>query len=153
MLLSQFLDLRSFEHAPISDKGHALAAKARNDFLNLGADGLGVAGITGKHLNGQGPALGVAQQADDDLLLARLAIPVVAPGGQGVMVAFQVAAGDVIKEEIRAAVGMELFKEPLFEAELVFRQPGQVGIKLIFVERVQLQHVASGVTARQADGA
>ena len=69
------------------------------------------------------------------------------------MVAFQIAAGHIVEEEIGTAVGMKLLEECLLDAGLVFRQPGQVGIKLIFVERVQLQHVASGVTAGQADGA
>jgi hypothetical protein len=69
------------------------------------------------------------------------------------MVAFQIAAGHIVKEEIGTAIGMKSLKEFLLDAGLVFGQPSQVGIKLIFIEGLQFQYVASGVTAGQADGA
>ena len=125
--LSQFFDLRPPDHAPIPHEGYSSAAKALDDFLDLRSDRFGIAGIADKHLNGQGPALAVAQKADDNLLFARLPIAVVAPGSQGVMVAFQIAAGYVVEEQFRAAFGMILFKEPLFDWDLVFRQPSQIG--------------------------
>jgi hypothetical protein len=39
------------------------------------------------------------------------------------VVAFQIAAGDVIKEKVRAAVGVKVLEEPLFNVDLVVRQP------------------------------
>jgi hypothetical protein len=35
------------------------------------------------------------------------------------VVAFQIAAGDVIKEKVRAAVGVKVLEEPLFNVDLV----------------------------------
>ena len=52
MLLSQLFDLGSLDHAAIPDKGYAFAAKALDDFPNLGADGFGVTGVADEHLNG-----------------------------------------------------------------------------------------------------
>ena len=148
VLLSQFLDLRSLDHAPIPHEGHALAPKALDHFADLGAEGFGVSGVTGENFDGQGPPLLVAEQADDDLFFARLAVAVVTPGRQRVVVAFQIAAGDVIKEKVRAAVGVKVLEEPLFNVDLVVRQPGQVGVKLIFVKRAEVQNVTGGMGAR-----
>src|SRR5208282_4951453 len=153
VLLAQFLDLRPFDHAPVSHKGDALTAKALDRFADLRGKGFGVAGVADKDLNGQGPPLSVAEQADDDLLFARLAVAVVAPGRQGVMVAFQIAAGDIIEEKIRTAVGMKMGKELLFDQDLILGQPSQVGVKLIFVKRFQPQDVTGGMGTSQTDGA
>ena len=44
---------------------------------------------------------GVGQQADDDLQLAALAIAVVAELPEFVLLAFQIAAGDVVEKQTR----------------------------------------------------
>ena len=44
-------------------------------------------------------------------------------------------------------------KEPLFDLDLVFGKPSQVGVELVFVKRVQLQDVTGGMGTSQADGA
>ena len=121
--------------------------------MDLRSKCFGIAGIANKDLNGQGASLTIAEKPDDDLLFSRLAIAVVAPGSQGVVVTFQIAAGNVIEEKIGAAVGMKMFKEALFDKGLVLGQPSQVWVELIFVKRVQAKDVAGGMGASQTDGA
>ncbi len=71
------------EHATIADERDAGDAEALADGAHLGADGGGIGGVAGEHLDGNGAAVGGSQQAADDLALALLAVAVVAEGGQG----------------------------------------------------------------------
>src|SRR5450756_606191 len=88
----------AFDHSAVAHKGHPLAAKALARLANLGAKMLRVLRIAAEDFRGDRRALFVAQQADDDLFLAFLAVAVVAVGAQGVVLAFQIAAGDVVEE-------------------------------------------------------
>jgi hypothetical protein len=50
----------------------------------------------------RGDAMPIAEQADEDWLFAALAVAVRAEGGQGVALAFQISAGDVVEQQGRA---------------------------------------------------
>ena len=65
------------------------------------------------------------------------------------VLALQITAGHVIEEQTGAAVGVQMLEEPLLHDRLVFRQPRQIRIELIFVERAQPEHVAGRMGTRQ----
>jgi hypothetical protein len=84
---------------------------------------------------------------------AALAIAVVAEEAQRVVFAFEVTARHVVKKERGLAGGMGLFEEPQLDVRLVFAQPGQIGIKMILVESIQTEQVATGMGGGQPHGA
>ena len=101
---SQFLNLVALEHASVPDERHMLAAKPLRHLRNLGRHGRHVWGISSKDLHGDRRALFVTQQPNDDLFLPRFAVPVIAKRCEGVAVALEVTARDVIQKERRLAV-------------------------------------------------
>jgi hypothetical protein len=151
--LGQFFDLTALDHSAVSHKRHPLAAKALTGFAHLRAESLGVLRIAAKHFRRDGCALFIAQQADDDLLLAFLAVAVVAVGAQSIVFAFQVAAGDIVEEQLRLALRMSGGEQPALDLLLVLRKPSQILIQIVFVEAApDAQQVAGGMCLSQANG-
>ena len=112
---------------------------------------LDVGGVAGKHFDRQRASLGVGEQADHDLPLARLAIAIVAEGGEGVVLALQIRAGHVVEKDIRRRHHLSLSKQPAFDVLLMVRQPIEIGVEVVFVETDHAQRRADGVTARQTN--
>lgn len=131
--------------------------------------------VAAKQLDRQRNALGVAQQPRHHLTLALLAVAIVAERGQLVAPAFKVTAGDVVKKDRigRPAItpgprGRRLPtqcpplpktlaillppKKPLLDFCLIRRQPIEVLVKIVLVERFQIKHVAGGVFRCQPHG-
>jgi hypothetical protein len=88
-----------------------------------------------------------SQQADHDLTLARLAIPVVAEGGEGVPLALQIRAGHVVEEHVRR----RRREQPALDIGLMLRQPIQIGVEIIFVEADHAERRSRSMAARQAN--
>src|SRR5271166_5653006 len=70
-------------------------------------------------LDRQWATVGVGEQADHDLTLARLAIPVVAERGEGVVLAFEVCAGHVVEKDVGRRGQFSLSKQPALDLGLV----------------------------------
>ena len=83
------LRMRAVVSMPRSPARATREMPKRSRIACLGADGGGIGGVA-KHLDGHGAAVSGAQQAADDLALALLTVAVVAEGGQGAAVAFEV---------------------------------------------------------------
>ena len=73
------VDARGGQHAAVADQGDPLDTEAGPDLVRHGG---GVGGVAGEHLDRHRAAVARAEQAEDDLLAALLAIAVVAEGGQ-----------------------------------------------------------------------
>lgn len=95
--------------------------------MDLGGDGLGVGGVAGEDLDGDGAAVGFQEEAVVDLGLAALAVAVVPVLGQGAVGALDVAGGEVVEDQaalLDVAVG-----EPVHgRVELVLVGCGDVGV-------------------------
>ena len=151
--LGQLLDLAAFDHPPVTHKGHPLAAKALAHLADLGAKRFRVLRIAAEHFRRDRRTLFVAQQADDNLFLAFLAVAIIAVGAQGVVLPFQIAAGAVVEEQLRLALSAPGQEQPLLDLLLVLAQPGQILVQIVFVEAApDAQHVAGGMHLGQADG-
>jgi hypothetical protein len=110
----QILDLRALYHPSIADEGHMPAAKSLGDFAHLIPERFKIARVAFKHLDRDRLSGFIAQQPDDDLLFASLLVPVVAPIGQGVVLAFQIAGSDVVKKKFRRPPAPAKLEQPLF---------------------------------------
>ena len=76
-----------------------LSPKRRRSFVDLGGHGGGVGGVAGAHLGGNRAARGVAQQSDEDLAAATLAVAGVAAAGQLAVLAGVPDGGQVVQRE------------------------------------------------------
>ncbi len=121
-------------HAPVAHQGDALTAQLFFDLVDLLAEGLEIAGVAPINLDGDRLALAVGQQADHDLLFAFLVIPIIAPSGQGVVVALQIAAGHIIEKELVLGLGGTGLPEAPFDDGVAAFQPGAVGVEIVFGE-------------------
>ena len=104
---------------------------------DLIGDGVGIAGVAFEHLDGDGAAVGGAQQAIDDLHLALLAVPVVAALGQRAAAAFDIARRHVVEHQ-RPALQMALGERGLDRA-LALVQPVERGVEFVLVDLAQGQ--------------
>ncbi len=94
--------------------------------------------VAGEHIYGHGTAVGRAEQAEDDLLLALLAVPVVAEHGQWRTAPLQIAGRDIVEQQGGA------LEMPSGEALLDPRLPPQQP-----VEHVEHFVAADGTEAEQ----
>ncbi len=94
--------------------------------------------VAGEHIYGHGTAVGRAEQAEDDLLLALLAVPVVAERGQWRTAPLQIAGRDIVEQQGGA------LEMPSGEALLDPRLPPQQP-----VEHVEHFVAADGTEAEQ----
>jgi len=96
----EFFDLRPLDHATITNESHSFGPEPRRGLVQLRREGLDVGGVPGEDFDRQWPSVTIAQQPDDDLALALFTVAVVAKGGKGVLGAFQIAAGDIVKKRL-----------------------------------------------------
>ncbi len=122
------------------DPGQAgwLEAEALLDLLHLHPDRARIRRVAGEHIYGHGTAVGRAEQAADDLLLALLAVPVVAERGQWRTAPLQIAGRDIVEQQGGA------LEMPSGEALLDPRLPPQQP-----VEHVEHFVAADGTEAEQ----
>ncbi len=105
------------DHAAVADQGHALQAEALAQDLHASGEGVRVGGVAGEGLDGDGVALGAAQQAVDDLG----AVGAVVAGGELAAGALEVAGGDVVQGE--GAGGEVAFRELALDGGLAQGEP------------------------------
>ena len=128
-----------------------------NCFFNdadLFSDSGRIAGVAGKDSHGQRFTLLVGEQADDDLQLAALAVAIVPVLAQGVVLAFQVAAGDVVKEQggrDGAALQIALV-EGLLDGLLAGTKIVEGGVEVVLVEGAEVENFGDGVIFGPAHG-
>src|SRR4051794_13433658 len=97
-LLREVFDLLALDHTTVTDEGDVCDAKSGLDLRKLRRHSVRIVGIAGKHFDGDGMTVLVAEQADDNLALPLFAITIVAKGGQCVLGPFQVATRDIIQK-------------------------------------------------------
>ena len=136
------------EQAAAADDHQAGEAEAATQGVELGADGGGIGGVAGEDLDGDGATVAVAQQGEDDLELAALAVAGMAAGG-GAVGALEVGGGDVGEDE--GGVGEMAFGEGLLDGVLAGQEPVHGGVEVVGVGLAELEVVAEGVG--QAGGA
>ena len=96
-----------------------MAVQLLFDFIDSIAKGLEVVGVAPIDLNGNRFAHTVSQQSYDDLFFAFLAVAIIAPGGQGIVIALQIAAGDIIEEELILGSGEAGLPQKPFDEGMV----------------------------------
>ena len=87
------------DHPAVPHQGDAGNAEPGADLLHLGRHRGRIGGIAGKQFHRNRTPLGTAQQAEDDLPLALLPVPVVAEGGQRTALPLQVGARYVVENQ------------------------------------------------------
>jgi len=135
-LLREVCDLLAFDHAPIADEGDRVDVKPRFDLVDLCRKGLRILRIARKDFDRDWMAVLVAEEADDDLTLAFLAIAIIAKGRQGVVRAFHVAPGHIIQKQADRCGLCTLRKEPLLYPCLGPSQPIEVFVQRILIKGV-----------------
>ena len=129
---------RRSEHAAVAHQRDGLEAEALLDLLHLHPDRARIRRVAGEHIYGHGTAVGRAEQAEDDLLLALLAVPVVAERGQWRTAPLQITGRDIVEQQGGA------LEMPSGEALLDPRLPPQQP-----VEHVEHFVAADGTEAEQ----
>ena len=117
--LRQGVDLTTLDHPSVAHEGNPLTAKSLGRLLDLGSKRLRIGGIALKDLCRHRLTGLVTQQPDHDLQLALLLVPVIAISRRLVLQTLQVAAGDVIEEQLRLAVASPGGEEPSFDLFLL----------------------------------
>ena len=135
------------DHAAVADQHHVLEGEAPLQLLDLCGERLRVGGRTVEHLDGDGAAVGGAQQAVDDLQLAFLAVAVVTERRELAAPSLQIARRDVVEHQ-RAVLEMPLRQRRL-DRRLAFGEPVERGVEFVLVDRAQAQHDAETVRRRR----
>src|SRR5215831_15469801 len=102
--LGKVLHLVALDHAPVPDKRHPFATKSPCHLRALGRHGAHIWGIPGKDVYRHRDALFVTQQPKDHLFLPSFAVTVIAKRREGVALALEVTARDVIQKQRRLVV-------------------------------------------------
>ena len=128
------------QHPPVADPHHVLEAKALAHLAQLAAQRLGVAGIAREHLHRHRAALGTAQQPQDDLRLALLAIARVAKRDERATLPLEVDRGDVVEHE-RPLAQVALGQRRL-DPRLTRQQPVHGFVEFVRLARAQAEQLA-----------
>ena len=134
------------DHAAVADQHHVLQAKAALQFLDLSRQRGGIAGVALEHLDGDRPAVAVAQQAVDDLQPVRTVITAVTVLSQWAAAAFQVARADIVQHQ--HAVLEVAPRQAALDALLLAAQPVQGSVDLAFLDGPEVEHAAQAGTRR-----
>jgi hypothetical protein len=145
-------DLLALDPAPVADAGDRADAKPGGDLGDLCRQGLPIVRMAGKDFDRDRRAVRVAEEADDDLTLALLAIALRAKGRQGVWGPCPGAPRDLIQKEVdrlgRGALGIE----SVLAGGWGSSQPIQVLVQRLLIKRLSAQHITSGMRHRQRHG-
>ena len=153
LMFCQGLQLRQFQHAPVTHQGDLAEPKALDQGANLFSHGFRILGVASKYPHRHRVAFGTGEKSDDKLLFSLFAVPVVTESGQDVVDALQVRAGDIIQKQLRWFGAVAPAEETLFNFFLIRSQPGKILIEMVFVEGFQTQDITGGVAFGQPDGA
>ena len=128
--------------------------EAGAQLVDLRAQGGRIGRVAREDLDRHRAALGVAQQAEDDLRLAALAVAGVAVARQRAAAALHPGRADVVEHQ--GAVGEMTPGQAPLDRPLAFQQPVHRRIERVFVDRAQPQlpgqAVAQRVVAQTARG-
>ena len=144
---------RRSEHAAVSDQGDGFDAEALLDLLHLRRHRARIPRVAREHLHGQRATIPGAEQAEDDLPLASLAVAVVAECGQGTAAPLEIAGGDVIKQKCPALQVPS--RQALLDPDLAAQQPVKHRQHLVAADRTEAEErteAAGGGLRRQAPG-
>jgi hypothetical protein len=114
-----------------------LKVEALLEFLDLGRQGLRIAGVTLKDLDGDRTAIGDAEQAVDNLQRTLAAVAAITALGQWTAASFHVARRDIVEHQ--RAVGDVAFGQSDFDGGLTGEQPVQGGVEFVFIDLVQVE--------------
>ena len=119
------------------------------DLLHLRPDRARIRRVAGEHIYGHGTAVGRAEQAEDDLLLALLAVAVVAERGQWRTAPLQIAGRDIVEQQGGA---LEMPSgEALLDPRLPPQQPVEHVVAADGTEAEQGTAAAEGLLAGAID--
>ena len=108
-----------------------------------------IAGVAGKHLHGDRATVPCAQQAEGDLLLALLAVPVVAELRQRTLSPLEVAGTDVVQNQCLSA--KVPVRQALLDPGLAIEQPVEHREHLVAADRFVSRNVSAVVGRSVAD--
>ena len=138
-----FADAGAGEQAPIADHDHAVERETLVELLHLGTQRAGIGGVAFEDLDRDRASVPVAEQREDDLGLARLAVLGVPAPGEGAFRALEVDRGHVAQDE--GTVFEVLFGQPSLDALLPFEQPIHGGVQLVGARLLDSEFLAEGV--------
>ena len=130
-----------------------MEAEAGADLVDLCGNGVGVAGRAFEDLDGDRTPGGGAEQTEDDLERALLAVAAVAALGEFAVRPLDVAGGQVVEHEgvfLEVALG-----EALLDDRLPLDEPVHRGVQLLRVDGAEVEHLAErgdGAFGRQSAG-
>ena len=130
-----------------------MEAEAGADLVDLRGDGVGVAGRAFEDLDGDRTPGGGAEQTEDDLARALLAVAAAAALGEFAVRSLEVAGGQVVEHQgvfLEVALG-----EALLDGGLPLDEPVHRGVQLLRVDRAEVEHLAErgdGGFGRQGAG-
>ena len=144
-------NLPTLEHAPVADERHPFAAKTPGHLRNLGSHGLQIGCIASKNIRRHWCAFLVAQQPNNDLLLTCFAIPVIAKSRQGIALALEVTAGDVVQKQRRLTDPAPRCEQAALDGRLMVRQPYQVVVEIVLIKTAgKLQYLTGRMRLGEA---
>ena len=82
-----------------------------------------------------------------DLHFSPFAVAVITEGGQFIADAFEIATGDIVEIQFWLLLVVAGAEQLVFDARLILGQPVEIQVEVVFVERVQTQHITGGVRA------
>ena len=133
------------QHPAVTDEHHAVEAEAGADLVDLRGDGVGVAGRALEDLDGDRTPGGRAEQTEDDLERALLAVAAVAAPGEFAVGSLDVAGGQVVEHQgvfLEMALG-----ETLLDGRLTLDEPVHRGVQLLGVDGAEVEHFPRVETA------
>src|SRR5262245_42311436 len=97
--LRSLLDARLGDHPAVADQHHPAELEAAFELGNLRRQCVGIADIAVEHFDRHRAAIGGAEQAIDDLQLARLAVAAIAVLRQWATAALEIARGQIVEHQ------------------------------------------------------
>src|SRR6266540_1101516 len=91
------------DHAAVANEHHIGQAESLTQFIDLGGDGFGIGGVTGKYFDSDRASGSVGEQAKDDLQFTGFVVPRVTEFAKRTVATFEVSGGQIIKYQ--AALG------------------------------------------------
>ena len=144
----------SVSSPPVADQDDARQGEAFAQLLQLGGQRAGIGGVALEDLRGDRAALAVAQQREDDLELAALAVAGVAALGQRTLRALEVDRGDVAEHQ--GALFEVPGRQVALDAGLALEQPVHGAVELVLAGVLDAeflaQRVGQGLAGQGAGG-
>ncbi len=134
------------QHAAVAHQRHPLDPEPLPDARYLPGHRGRIAGVAGKHLHGYRATVAGAQQAEGDLLLALLAVPVVTELRQRAFLPLEVAGTDIVQNQrLSAKVPV---RKALLDPALTIEQPVEHRKHLVAADPSQAENGAEAGSGR-----